>query len=112
MTARPRYPRSNCCVPFCRRTSTRFSAEWVCGEHWRLVDRDLKRFRTKRLRTIARLVESYAARAEGFKTAAEQFQDPASIRAYWARRRWRRVERATWARMKRQATERALGISA
>lgn len=30
-----------CCVPFCRRTIKGGEfAEWICGEHWRLVRRD------------------------------------------------------------------------
>lgn len=28
-----------CCVPFCRRSTGRTEfTEWLCGEHWRLVD--------------------------------------------------------------------------
>ncbi len=30
--------RLGCCVPFCRRTTRRVEfAEWICGNHWRLV---------------------------------------------------------------------------
>lgn len=86
---RPRYPRSRCCVPFCRRTSTLFPSEWICGEHWRLVDRDLKRVRTRLMARFKRRRKTMAAY-----------------------RAWERVERATWRRMKRQAIERATGISA
>lgn len=81
MADRPRYPRTGCVVPFCRRTSTLFPSEWICGDHWRLVDRSLKMFRTKRLKAAQR-----------------------------NRKRWERLERATWRRMKRQAIERALGL--
>lgn len=42
MSPRPRYPRSSCCVPGCRRTSTLFTAEWVCGDHWRMIPRRFK----------------------------------------------------------------------
>lgn len=89
MTARPRYPRSSCCVPFCRRTSTLFRDEWICGEHWRLVDRDLKRLRTRLMGRFKRRRQTMAVR-----------------------RAWFRIEQATWRRMKRQAIERATGISA
>lgn len=89
MSERQRYPRSGCCVPFCRRTSTLFRDEWICGEHWRLVDRDLKRLRTRLLIRFKRRPQTMAVR-----------------------RAWLRIEQATWRRMKRQAIERATGISA
>jgi hypothetical protein len=104
-------------VPFCRRTSTHFKNEWLCGDHWRLVDRQLKRFRTKRLAVVWRLVERYEAetRAAQAAFAAGGRELPIWI---WANRsadqrgRWRRLEAAIWRRMKRQAIERAMGISA
>lgn len=43
MADRPRYARSSCCVPFCGRTSTLFRDEWLCGAHWRLIPRRLRR---------------------------------------------------------------------
>lgn len=110
------YPRSRCCVPFCRRTSTRFPQEWVCGEHWRLVDRDLKRFRTKQLRKITRLIERYdaemcAAQAKHTDGRGVTSDHDDIWRAAWkgvhARRRWRRLERAIWRKMKDQAITRA-----
>jgi hypothetical protein len=112
VTARERYPRSRCCVPFCRRTSTLFPHEWVCGEHWRGVERSLNRFRTKRLKEIGRAIEAaHAATAVAQAALAAGGSEDA---VWWAvdvegrlRRRWRRVERSTWARMKRQAIERA-----
>lgn len=90
---RPRYDRSSCCVPFCRRTTTTFPPghEWLCADHWRLVDRSLKLSRTRLVRRFKR---------RGW------FED---------RRRWPTVNRALdgiWRRMKRQAIERAAGMSA
>jgi len=42
--------RLTCCIPFCRRTVARkgkFSdaEEMICGPHWRLVSRKIKRLR-------------------------------------------------------------------
>lgn len=92
---KPRYPRTSCCVPFCRRTSTLFRDEWVCGEHWRLVDRSLKRLRsTLRRRWVKRWRAAQYRRRVDLNIA------------------WRRVEAAIWRRMKRQAIERAAGASA
>lgn len=82
--------RVGCCVPFCGRTrkspAGRFS-EWICGDHWRLIDKERRRV--------------------------------------WGRvhRRWRRFGPASretaplvayarlWAALKRQAIERAAGIT-
>lgn len=91
------YPRSRCCVPFCRRTSTRFPQEWLCADHWRLVDRDLKRFRTKRLKALYRAWEKLEATV------------PGSLSTAAAARRWHRSEDLIWRRMKHQAITRAAG---
>lgn len=37
------YPRTRCCVPGCKRTSTRFPDEWICGRHWSLVPKKMKK---------------------------------------------------------------------
>lgn len=108
MTERPVYPLSRCCVPFCRRWSKRFETEWLCGEHWRLVDRGLKRFRTKRLKEIALLFE----KIDGILKATDQEAQPdqaagLKVRLWHTSRRWHRLERATWSKMKKQAIERA-----
>jgi hypothetical protein len=50
--------RSSCIVPFCRRWSTKFPGEWLCGEHWRGVDRALKRLRTKLHKRLDRVIET------------------------------------------------------
>lgn len=77
-----RYPRLPCAVPYCRRGSTRFPPGWefLCGIHWRLVDKALKRLRTKARR-----------KREGA--------------------RYNRLEALIWRKMKRQAIERAAGIT-
>jgi hypothetical protein len=41
MTAPGRLP---CVVPFCRRTTARADFEqWICGDHWRLIDKARRR---------------------------------------------------------------------
>jgi len=50
--------KTSCCVPGCRRWSTKFKHEWLCGDHWRLVDRRLKVYRTKRLKRLNQAVEA------------------------------------------------------
>lgn len=44
--------RVSCCVPFCQRTRGDRKGdplfpgmEWICGPHWRLVDKRIKRLR-------------------------------------------------------------------
>lgn len=53
-----------CCVPFCRRTTgrTEFS-EWLCGEHWRLVDKRKRRIYGRYVRQWRRFgpITSYKA---------------------------------------------------
>lgn len=100
MPERPTYPKSSCCVPFCRRTSRRCKDEWICGDHWKLVPRALKTFRTKRLKLIRLQFE----RANAIATREEYF------RACRLARRYERLEGATWRRMKRIAIEKATGI--
>lgn len=78
-----------CCVPGCGRTFKR-QGDWtdeelMCGRHYRLADRTL-RLRARRIRKLGRKLR-------------------------WPERlvdlEWR-----MWSRIKRQANERALGISA
>lgn len=105
-----------CSVPGCRRWSRRFNNEWICGDHWRLVDRSLKAFRTKRLKLISRLVEKHEAELAVLQARLVPGgpDDPnvwvAADRACQTRKRWRRLERATWAKMKRQAIFKAAGL--
>lgn len=112
------HPRIACCVPFCRRGSRKFppGTEIICGKHWRLVDRALKRFRTRALKRLGQLHEA-AAEIEAAQAALASGGPEDAV--WWAvdrrvkyGRRYRLVERATWRRMKRQAIERAGGISA
>jgi len=106
MTERPTYPWSACAVPFCRRRSRRFrpGEEWLCGEHWRLVDRALKTFWRKRLQTL------YLRWAK-----AKAIHDATPTRDAWmaersTARRWHRTRDLLWRRMKRQAVERSAGL--
>ena len=126
MTARPRYPRSSCCVIGCRRTSTLFPGEWICGEHWRMVDREIKRLRTKVLKRRGRECAAADARVEAARAALtanmptpDRYRpedltalDLAQRQRAGARRAYRANAAMFWNRIKRQATERALGISA
>lgn len=76
-----------CVVPFCRRTTAgKAGAEWICGNHWPMVPK-------ARRRVWGRLRKRW--RRYG-PEAGEHF--PA---------RWWRV----WAALKREAIERATGIS-
>ncbi len=77
-----------CCVPHCRRTRgdrkgdpvSRYS-EWICGDHYKLVDKELK-LRRRQLR-----------RRHGD-----------TPRGRWA-------DDVMWAKIRKQAIERGLGIS-
>lgn len=112
MTSRAIHPKTNCSVIGCHRTSRRFSGEWLCGDHWKLVDRPLKRFRTRRLREAQLVYDRYNGRMK----AAQARGGPEDeiwkwgAKAAWALSRWWRLEAAAWRRMKRQAIERAAGI--
>lgn len=88
---RPRYPRSSCVVPFCRHTSTLFRGEWICGDHWRMVDKALRQVRTRLIRRWKR------------SGRWQRYQPGGSID---------RTLDGWWRRVKRQATERAAGVSA
>ncbi len=43
MTERPIYPKSTCCAPGCPRWSRMYPGEWLCGRHWKMVPRRLRR---------------------------------------------------------------------
>ncbi len=80
--------RLRCIVPFCRRTTKPLYREWICGKHWPLVDRALKR----RLARLKRL-----------------------LRRCRTDRQWRHVRNhldIVWECCKAQAIERAAGITA
>ncbi|WP_156927842.1 hypothetical protein [Bradyrhizobium sp. Tv2a-2] len=78
--------RARCVVPFCRRTTKRFKAEWICGNHWPLIPKAQRRV-WGRLRKRWR---RYGPEAGVHFDA-----------------RWWRI----WDRLKREAIERAAGIS-
>ena len=72
-----------CVVPFCRRTTARADFdEWICGDHWRLIDKVRRQVHGRHLRRWRR----YGAAAYG----------PAAARI--------------WRRMVEQAIQRAAGI--
>lgn len=80
-----------CVVPFCPHTTTRHpdAAEWICADHWRLVSKlaklGLRRSREKCLRHP----EKHPQRAFYFQ-----------------------LNQKFWGHAKRQAIERAAGITA
>jgi hypothetical protein len=76
-----------CCVPGCRRTYKRdgTASEIICGKHWRLADKSLRR-RSLRIRNLGRKLDW-----------PERILD---------------IEWRIWDRVKTLAFERALGISA
>jgi hypothetical protein len=40
--------RSRCIVPFCKNSSAKWSGnDYICGPHWKLVPRKLKRIRSR-----------------------------------------------------------------
>jgi hypothetical protein len=62
-----------CCVPFCRHTTKRVFAEWICGEHWRHVDPSVKRMK---------------------RTAERRFRGTATYDTVWERCKAQAIERA------------------
>lgn len=87
-----------CCVPFCRRTRADDGdfVEWMCGDHYRLVDRRLKTLRSRIRRRCEKIVRG------------------ADYRRGWVHLRVTRAhhtDNLLWDRMKRQAIERAAGIA-
>lgn len=79
-------PRLACCVPFCQRTIANKEGwtEWLCPDHWRLVNRKIKALRA-RVRRKIRL---------------NRYNHGRDLDAW------------LWREAKRQAIERAAGISA
>lgn len=79
--------RIGCCVPFCRRTRANVNPaydEWICGDHWRLIDK-------ARRRVWGRVRGRW-----------RRFGPPAAAGAIAAR---------LWVSLKRQAIERAMGAA-
>lgn len=91
---KPKPGRIPCVVPFCGRTTKddgRF-AHWICGIHWRLVDRD----RRSRLNRCRRLIRK-AFRSQGDQHPAMPYL--------------RRMDARIWEKARLQAIERAVGIA-
>lgn len=85
---RPRFARIACCVPFCRRGTTLWpSGEFMCGKHYRLADKELRRRRSKVIRRL--------------RLAGEMDGD-----TYKTDRAWR-IDTKLWNKIKGQAIERA-----
>lgn len=81
-----------CCVPFCRRSTARTEfSEWLCGDHWRLVDRRRRRVYGRYMRQWRRYGPEARVHIDGrvFRAAADRI----------------------WRRLKREAIERAAGIA-
>jgi hypothetical protein len=77
-----------CCVPFCRRTTARQFVEWICREHWLLIDPRKRRVYARQRRRFRRFA--------GDEVAAEIFD---------------RVTDRLWRNIKREAIERAVGVA-
>lgn len=86
--------RTSCSVPFCRRSTAGVWKGFICGPHWRLVDRDLKRLRTRVRQRYMRLGEVVTI-PRGWRCLTD---------------RAARADNGIWRRMVRQAAERAAGL--
>lgn len=96
MSARPRYPRSTCCIVGCGRWSTLFPGEWMCRDHWMSLSKDLRRLLKRSWRRHAAAWDLYQASQTKRPWQSE-------------RRTWAASERL-WIRAKRIATEKAAGV--
>ena len=99
--------RISCCVPYCRRTVAKDRIdphnEWLCQKHWRLVPRAVK----AKKRLADRIWNRANNRFLANYTAQEcSFTEPQYQRALSALN----LARSLWARCKREAIERAVGI--
>lgn len=100
MSQHPKPGRIACEVPFCRRTAKDDGAEGqqiICGKHWRLADRSL----TRRYRKWQRRADDLMSLPPERYTAADQQK---VVRVF-------NLVRKMWDRIRRQAIERAVGIS-
>lgn len=91
--------RISCCIPFCRRTTKHECQEWICGKHWPLVPRHMRRRDSK-------LVRLYLRRYG--KTSF--WQMPAGSPQRIAAIKLSRICETSWTACKKQAIERAAGI--
>lgn len=93
--------RTPCCVPHCRRTKTltQGGTEWICGRHWPLVPKYMRRRDSMLLR---RYIKRFG------KTAFWEF--PAGSKKRIEAARLARLLDKSWAIIRKQAIERAMGI--
>lgn len=96
--------RLQCCVPFCSRSRGDWKgdpvskySEWICADHWRLVDR--------RLKTIRRRILQRAEFIMGGDDYKRGLVHRRAITAIGSNAR-------IWTKMKAQAIERAMGMRA
>ena len=110
----------SCCVPFCRRRTCLTTSEWICHEHWPLVDRRLKAYWRRQMRKRHREWEVAEACYQARDAAIVAEADPRGIHIedpIWAfmekrekaRHRWWVSHTTIWGRIKRQAITRAAG---
>lgn len=86
--------RLTCCVPFCRHTTKRVEfLEWICGDHWRLIDKTKRQVYGR----IAREWRRYKVRPY----TADATVDYRSM--------VNRIDRI-WGSLKREAIERGAGL--
>ena len=93
-----------CCIPFCRRTRKPWegmneTSEWICGKHWPLVSKTLRRRDSLFLR---RYKKRFGTNSFWCYPAGS----PDRIEAA----RLARLCEMSWERCKKQAIERAAGI--
>lgn len=112
-----------CSVPFCGRTASRErfpdASEIICGKHWRMADKKVRRFKTKADRAYERAdARCKAIEAEGYEFAKAQGQACVSNEimarfnaAFDERIKARARCARAWARCKRQIIERAMGVA-
>lgn len=100
-------PRTSCAVPGCRRTtkqdSNEWPAEWVCGKHWPLVSRRLK----KKYSTVRRIARKRIAKNPMISTYWKM--KPGSPERIRAVRMYAALSKV-WKLCKEDAIEKALGI--
>ena len=93
-----------CCVPFCRRTRKPDQYDqWICGVHWRLVPMAIKAEYRRDRRRARRILNRRPEYREYWKLK------PGSPERLRAVAMWGRLSQV-WAKCKRVAIERALGI--
>lgn len=101
--------RISCCVPYCRRTARNDKGygEWICGKHWPLVPRSMKR----RRRELDRRVEKIKRMWDGDPAAQARIEGSGRYLKYcWTLQRAYQASYAAWDECKQAAIEAAAGI--